>query len=275
MKIKDPYYRLPVIEALNSFGVMESGTTQPMRIRGVDMETGAKDNYVVKFIHGNRMDERASAFELLGAWMATELELPVVEPALIHISPAFTTTISGSGYQAAIKSIGYNFGSRYQEGFSSLVKAPSMISNLLQPLALDIFAFDQFISNADRSNRPEQRPNVLSDGNGYLILDHELAFSFVSLVPFLRNKTPWIPGHLERELIEGHVFYPYLRQKEYDFKPFCEKLCCFDSLFWERVHIFMPDSWKGDFIADIQSYLSSIVENREQFAAQLTSLLLP
>jgi len=275
MKITDTTYRLPTIEALNAFGVMESGTTQPMKIRGVDMETGLKDNYVVKFVHGNRMSERASALELLGAWMATELDLPVIEPVLIHISQAFTNTISGSGYQAALKSIGLNFGSRFQEGFSMLVKSPSLISNHLEWSAVDIFAFDQFISNADRSHKPEQKPNVLSDGNRFLLLDHELAFSFVSLLPFLRNKTPWIPGALEREMIEGHIFYKYLRQKEYDFKPFVEKLCCFDAYFWERVRTFMPDSWKGNFLQDIQSYLDPIIENREIFAEQLTILLLP
>ena len=276
MKITDAGYQLPTIEALGGFGVMESGTTQPMKIRGVDRATSVRDHFVVKFRHGNRMSERACAFELLGAWMAMEMDLPIIEPVLINISEDFTKTILGKqGYQSALKSIGLNFGSRYQEGLSMLVRSPSLISNQLEPIALDIFAFDQFISNGDRSHKPEQKPNVLSDGNRYLLLDHELAFSFVSLLPFLRNKTPWLPGAMEREMIEGHIFYPYLHRREYDFKPFCEKLSCFDVHFWDRVHTFLPDSWSGDFIQDIQSYLGSIVENRRIFAEQLTKLLLP
>ncbi len=276
VKITDAAYRLPTIEALGSFGIMETGTTQPMRIRGVDTTTGQRDHYVVKFRHGNRMSERACAFELLGAWMAMELELPVVEPVLVSISEAFTNTIKGKqGYPSALKSIGLNFGSRFQEGFSMLVKSPSLMSNQLEPTARNIFAFDQFISNSDRSHRPEQKPNVLSDGNQYLILDHEMAFSFVSLLPSFRNKTPWIPGHLERDMLVGHIFYPYLRHREFDFKPFCEKFSCFDGQFWQRVNSFMPASWKGDYLPDIQAYLNSIIEKRETFAEQLTKLLLP
>lgn len=276
MKLTDKGYRLPIIEALGGFGLMESGTTQPMRIRGVDVETGSRDHFVVKFRNGNRMSEKACAFELIGAWMAMELDIPVVEPVLVNIGEEFTSTILGKpGYTSAIKSVGINFGSRYREGYSMLVKSPSIVPNTMESMARNIFTFDQFISNADRSHNPAQKPNVLSDGNQYLILDHEMAFSFLSLLSFLRNKTPWLLGPSENEMLIGHIFYPYLRQRAHDFKPFCERLVCFNDEFWSKANSFMPDSWKGDFLLEIQSYLGSITENKETFAEELTKHLLP
>lgn len=54
-KLSHSEYRLPVIEALNSFKIFETGTTAPMAINGVDVDSDERGQFVVKFKHNNRM----------------------------------------------------------------------------------------------------------------------------------------------------------------------------------------------------------------------------
>ena len=42
LKITDNSYTLPQIKALAGIHVMSTGTTEPMLIRGVDMDSGAR-----------------------------------------------------------------------------------------------------------------------------------------------------------------------------------------------------------------------------------------
>lgn len=210
-KITDKKYALPVIHALDGFGVLESGTTKPMKVKGADMITGIRGHYVVKYINSNRIDVRATCREVLGLWIGNELGLNMVEPVAINITQQFVETLKGKdGYNSARNSIGLNFGSSYVEGYNELITGKPLSSPKLLNDAKDIFAFDMFISNADRG---AGKPNVLSNGNDFLLFDHELAFSFVLLLPFLQNKTPWILGDGEKEMYERHYFYPYLKYK--------------------------------------------------------------
>lgn len=272
LKITDDGYLLPQIQALLGSHVLSSGTTQPMLIRGVDMNTGERNRFVVKFMNAPRMSLRAACCEILGVWIGKELGLNVVEPVLIHIGNEFVETIVGrDGYQNARNSVGINFGSVFVEGYSELVNGKVALSNILLEEAKDIFAFDMFISNSDRG---AGKPNVLTNGEKFLVYDHELAFSFVMLLPFLRNKTPWILGDAEREMYEKHHFYPYLRNTQIDFHEFTERFLLIDHYFWERVSKFMPIEWKIEQIEDVKNYLRAIMEHKEIFAEQLKKVLL-
>lgn len=271
-KLTDTGYRLPTIEALSAFELFDKGTTQPLGVWGVNTVSGERGQYVVKFRNTGRMTATSLAFELIGAWMAKELDLPVVEPALVHISADFVeTALKGeAGYRAALQSQGLNFGSKYVSGFSNIPQAPLVLPSGLQKTVELIYVFDMFIANTDRGH---QRPNVISNGADLLIYDHELAFSFLLMLPSLRNKTPWALNEADRYLYEKHIFYKYLKAQKPDLTEPVLKLSCFDSVFWSKVYQNLPDDWKTDQVLEIEPYLSGMIENLPYFAASLNKTI--
>lgn len=271
-KITDTDYRLPVIEALSAFDLYDKGTTEPLAVWGADTHTGERGQYVVKFKNSGRMTPTSSAFELIGAWMAKELELPVVEPVLVNISPDFIeTSLKGrDGYRAAFQSQGINFGSKYISGYSNIPQAPFSLPKELENTTELIYVFDMFIANTDRGH---QRPNVISNGSNLLIYDHELAFSFLLILPFLRNKTPWILNEADRNLYENHFFYKWLKERKPDLTEHVDKLKCFNTVFWSKVYENLPDEWRTDKVSEIEPYLTGIIENLPYFAKSLNKTI--
>lgn len=272
IKITDPGYRLPYVEALSAFGVMDTGTTEPMAVWGVDTQSGKRGQYVVKFVGSPRMSVKSSCRELLGCFIAKQLDIDAVEPVIINISEDFVNTIIGQkGYQSALKSIGLNFGSVYEEGYAVFPNANFwMKSNLLEQAKM-IFMFDMLIGNADRG---AGKPNIMGNGERLLVFDHELAFSFADILPFLRNKTPWVLGEAEREMYTSHYFYPFLHRQEIDFTSFTEKLVMLNNAFWNKAFSLIPADWKTEELDDIKLRLNLIIKNRHSFSENLTKILL-
>lgn len=271
-KITDAKYILPQIQALSATRVLSTGTTEPMLIRGVDMDSGSRGQFVIKFTKGPRMSTTSACFETLGVWIGKELGLNVVEPTVVHVEQDFVDTIAGrDGFQNARNSIGINYGCTYVEGYMELIDGRAFLSKNLISEAQNIFAFDMFISNSDRG---AGKPNVLTNGHNFLIYDHELAFSFIMLLPFLRNKTPWILGDAEKEMYNKHHFFSHLRHTKIDFFEFTERFTKIDNHFWGRVSELMPIQWQGSHIEDIKLYLSLITDHRGIFAKQLEQTLL-
>lgn len=271
-KLTESGYRLPLVEALSAFDLFDKGTTAPMGIWGVDTITGVRAQYVVKFKNSDRMTTTSSAFELIGSWMALEIGLPVVEPSLINISPEFVNTLNRGqeGYRTAIQSQGINYGSKYQPGYSNIPEVSFSLPDNLMATAKLIYVFDVFIANTDRGH---QRPNVVSNGSELLIYDHELAFSFLRLLPLFRNKTPWILNETDRVLYEKHFFYKMLRELKTDLTPQVTLLQCFDDGFWKKVFATLPHEWVNNEIKEIAPYLTSILENIAYFAESLNKTL--
>lgn len=272
IKLSNSDYRLPIVEAISEWGQFEAGTTLPHRIIGVDRASGERDEYVVKFWNHNRMNVSSSAFELLGAWMARELGLNAVEPALIHISKEFVDGVlkGRNGYKAASQSLGLNFGSKYREGESFIPPERGELKDEMLEQAKMLFVFDVFISNADRGH---QKPNVSSNGTDLFVYDHELAFTFTRILPFARNKTPWLLGDTEKEIYANHYFYNALREKETEVTQEVDKLTCFDNSFWEKAFNLLPLEWITDEVKQIPEFLESIIENRVEFAESLNQTL--
>lgn len=268
MKVTDPDYYLPVVDALNPFDLFKYGTTAPLAVWGVDSNSGERSRYVVKFKNSGRMSPASSAFELIASWMAMELGLPAVEPALINISPEFIElTMKGrDGYRNAAQSQGINFGSKYVEGYTDIPIPVILPATDLLETAKMIYVFDLFIANTDRGH---QRPNVLSNGSQLLIFDHELAFSFLQILPFMRNPTPWLLNDADRDLYRNHIFYQLLKDLIPDLSPQVKKLACFGASFWDKVIEKLPAEWKSEMVLEIIPYLTSIVNNRDYFAKSL------
>jgi hypothetical protein len=257
--------------ALGGFETFETGTTEPMAVTCVDVQSGERDQYVVKFRNANRMSVKSSCRELLGAWMAMELGIHCIEPVLINITDAFVKTISGRrGYKSALQSIGYNFGSIYKAGYNPLPAANFHLNDTLRDEARLIFMFDMLIGNADRG---AGKPNVSSNGQMLLVYDHELAFSFADLLSFARNPTPWIIGPLETEMYKQHYFYNLLRGENNEFNQLSNLLDCFNEEFWLNAHQWIPEEWKTEDLKTSQEHVTAMVSHKTEFTEQLTLIL--
>lgn len=91
-KLTHGEYKLPFVVALSAFDLPGSGSTLPQGVWAGNKESGERKQYIVKWQNANRMSPTSCGFELLGAWMAQELELPAVTPAAVEVSDAFVQT---------------------------------------------------------------------------------------------------------------------------------------------------------------------------------------
>src|SRR5690606_3498170 len=179
----------------------------PLVVTAVDTQSGVRGDYVVKLNASERMHEQARLRELVAAFMAIELDIPVVVPAVIDVGADFVETLQGKAfYGKASRSLGYNVGSEYLKNMPTLDNHIPL-SEAQKANGQHIFAFDVLIENVDRNF---EKPNMLTDGNRLVILDHELAFGFAFALSFLRNPTPWIIAERDGEWIRKHCLHKRL-----------------------------------------------------------------
>ncbi|EHM7982830.1 HipA family kinase [Elizabethkingia anophelis] len=268
MKITDDGFSLRKIFALEHLEKFDSGATFPMLIRGVCKETQIKGEYVVKYMAG-RIDKDASCRELLGSFLAMQFDLYVPEPVLIEISGDFVNTIEYLSDLSYINNcIGDNFGSEYMPGFIQILNEQTL-NGIQITDAVNIFAFDILISNADRR---VDKHNLLSDGKRLMIFDHELAFGF--LFAIVQNTKPWIIAEEDLYWIKNHIFYNRLKQIKPRFDDFVERLDIIDEKFWLRADTFIPREWQTSGYLKIKKHIAEIKKNKDVFLQQLNNLVI-
>jgi hypothetical protein len=251
--------------------VLASGTTEPQLIRGICQQTNAKSDYVVKYIKAQRMSPEASARELVAALIARELDFNVAEPVLIHIDSEFAGLVLGQpNHQTVINSLGFNFGNEYQKGYLQVLKDQQINPDTLLKL-VDLFAFDIFISNADRR---VDKPNFLTNGEDILIFDHELAFGFALELPFLRSQQPWLIRASDENWIRDNFCFNMIKGNQFDFAKFTDKLSVINNPFWDKIETFMPADWLTDQFYTIKAYLTTLINEADSFSNELNRILL-
>jgi hypothetical protein len=271
LKLSHPDYFLPTIYALEPGEVFSSGTTGPQLVRGICTKTHIKSDYVVKYLKAQRMSPEASARELVAALIARELDFNVPEPVIINISAEFVDVMKGrENYHVASQSIGFNFGSEYQKGYYPILRGQSLSETTTLKL-VELFAFDVFISNADRRM---EKLNFLSNGDDILIFDHELAFGFAMELHFLRNKEPWLIRESDKIWINDNFCYNMIKGNQYDFSTFTNKLAVINNSFWSKIETIMPDEWLNEQFGAIRAYLTTIIDKADLFSQELNRILL-
>ncbi len=133
-----------------------------------------------------------------------------------------------------------------------------------------IYVFDMFIANTGRGH---QRDNIQSYGSRLLIYNHELACSFLHLLPFLKNETPWILNEADRDLYRGHIFYRVLKELKPALTQQVDQLQRFNQDFWDKAQAALPPARVDAKGMEIQPYLTSIVKSRSYFAESLNKTL--
>ncbi len=272
-KVTDPEYRLPVIEALANYGTITGGRSMPLTITGVDRHSGNRnEHYVLKWQNAHQLTKANLFNELVGAWIAKELDITCGDPVLINISPDFVEKVMAGqeGYKAAKESVGINFGTVFISGlqpFFNQFKAdePNIVNQ-----ALMIFVFDLFVDNADRG---QAKPNLFFKKENLIALDHELIFSFLSLI-FIKTDQPWLVfGDLE--LYNKHPLLPFLKTTTPDVSVCTEKLTRINDNFWDCVNNWLPQEWKSENLNKIKKRLDLIVSNKDIFAEQISQIINP
>lgn len=271
-KITDPDYFLPSVQAIEAGRILTSGRTRPMLMRGICKQTGVKDYYVVKLKGSPEMFKDACMNELIGSFIATELDLNVPSSATVEISPELVETMTGHGnHNFAHKSLGLNFGTLYKEGYLEILPRQNLSADLKERL-YDILAFDILIGNPDRRT---DKPNFLSNGKDFLIYDHELAFSFTQILSFARNPQPWLIPLTEMSWISTNYCFAQLKGKPFDFSSFAARLEGLNENFWARADELIPTEWKTTNYLVIKDHINSIVANCQTFIQELNRILSP
>lgn len=271
MSIKLPEFSLTHVYALEGHEEMENSANKPVLVSAVNEITGIRADYVVKLNASERMHEEARMRELIAAFMAIELEIPVVVPAIINVSQDFCNTLIGKSYfQKATKSLGYNVGSEYLADHFILDNFISL-NDAQEKNAQQIFSFDLMIENVDRNY---SKPNMITNGNELRVLDHELAFGFIMTLPFLRNPTPWLFNDGDLKWIKEHCLFKRLKGKVGELESFKGKLVRLDAEFWDKVQTLIPEEWfKEELFIGIKTHIDAMVVNRHEFITSIKRLL--
>jgi hypothetical protein len=191
-----------------------SGKTRPLFLTCTDPD-GAEVEIVAKLSAGCEQQAVSLARELIAACLAGDLGLPVPEPVLVELRPAWIESVSdGDVHRLLRASLPVAFGSRHVGNQFSTWKPAARLTERMVPVALAIFVFDAVIANPDRRT---ENPNCLVKGEEIRIIDHEMALTHHLVVPRL---TPWRPGALQNLMSPGrHIFRDKLRGRLLDFSP--------------------------------------------------------
>ena len=136
--------------------------------------------------------------EAIGACLAADLGLPVPQPFLVEMPPAWVAAVSDADVRnAMIASVPIAFGSRLVGPQFGTWHSGFMLRPQMADTALGIFVFDAIIQNDDRR---EGNANCLVLGEHLRIIDHELAFAHAQMLFW---QPPWQLGGLQRLVNPG------------------------------------------------------------------------
>jgi hypothetical protein len=268
--IKDDSFKLSRIYPQVLREGFESSQNRPVLIRGINVDTGVADYYVIKPAGANRMYNGAAMRELIASLLALELELQTPEPVIVEVDDRFIELTKGTVYYSSFeKSQGLNFGSKYIEGHNiwkdDHFKTPVLFSEIQK-----IFIFDIFIENSDRN---KIKPNLMTNNQQILIFDHEIAFSFADILLY-NNATPWKFSDNDIQLFQNHLFYNFLHGKEFVSESFVDKMGTLDYRFWEKVESLLPKEWMHEKYPMIKNHLLKRISELEKFKNEIKRLLI-
>jgi hypothetical protein len=248
---------------------LSSGKTRPCLL-ACTIANGNEIEVVAKFAEGCELKERGLIAEAITAVLAADLDLPVPEPFLVPLSDEFIREISDSQLRRLAESGSkVCFGSKKLPPGFSTYPADKPLPRTLIPTAAEIFAFDHFIANPDRT---VANPNLLFNGRQFAIYDHELAFFTEGVIGW---RAPWEDGGAQfpsgMPPQNRHVFLEELRGK-----LDLDRLSgAFDVVTNERLTEYrqaLPDAWVGDGTG-VDQILAYIQELKDKLPLAINQLL--
>ena len=241
---------------------MSTGRNRPLLL-GCENTGGELFEVVVKF-RGRELDEKAQTAELIAAQLADDLGLQVPQAAMVDVPPGFAAVIPERELVKMVKgSPGFNFGSVHAgAGFTTWPPGRNP-HGAQRDQAVDVFAFDALVQNPDRR---AVTPNLWVRSDRIGVLDHEQAFSFLSLPILGGAPKPWTAANHANafRFLEHHIFYQSLRGGRLNLGPFQEKLGALTDGQIQAYANGVQAEWnKSDFCDRIVEYLREARGQRE------------
>lgn len=260
------------VEAVRFDRVMTNGKTKPIMV-ACDRSTGDEIEIIAKFSFGCDNSPDALVREALAAMLAKDLGLPVPEPFIVSVSPEFIRTIDDPVVASYLRqSIPLGFGSkRLPDGYATWTSSSGKLSDNLRTEAVEILAFDCFVTNADR--RPEN-PNLLCNGKLFAIIDHEMAF--MTNLNMLWTE-PWIKGSLSSFYHpKQHVFFNALKTGELDLQRFSDAFVMITDKRIKEYNDAIPTSWlsQNDALGRAIAFIPKLRDNVKDAIEELQRALL-
>ncbi len=214
---------IPTVTALIPYQTLSHGRTRPTIVEAED-EAENRHEVVVKLFRSEERGIKASISELVCSLLGTRLGLQAPTPFFVSIPEGFHELVADAEARERFRiARGLQFGSAYMRG-SSTVLADRSVPGEKRSEAGAVFAFDCLTQNPDR--RPD-KPNLLEHNDGYWLIDHDLAFSFVGEILIGGPISPWEPralGSPAFSFLPKHLFTRALCGKEEALDAFAERL---------------------------------------------------
>lgn len=267
-KLKD-VWMLESVTATRFARRMTNGKTKPC-LMACDCDDGSEVEVIAKLSGGCERGIGGLVAEAIVAMFAADLELPVPQPYLVRVEPELVRLIPDAEIQDLCASSScVAFGSRLLPPSHSVWLHSRAIPQPLQQQAIEIFALDALLMNADR--RPSN-PNCQSNGSTFAIYDHELCF-----VPILFTPLPWVPNALEylRDDEASHLFRAGLQGALVDLSRFAGAVEAVTSARIQQYLAALPPEWfSADAIAVAAAeHLSALRDNIEAAITEVTRVL--
>jgi HipA-like kinase len=205
--------------------------------------------------------------ELIASLLADELGLARPLPAIVDVDPNISNLLSPKDFDVAAmikKSGGANFASRVLSGGYGTWPVNKSVPSSLVQLAAEIFAFDALIQNPDR--RPNN-PNLLWKGSEIIIIDHELAFSFLYQIG--TSGRPWEVRASAGDFLNDHVFSKDLKGKKIDLTRFRDALEGIDKATLDALIDQVPIEWNNDNLSRMRAHFTDVQNHAEEFIEQV------
>ena len=195
--------------------MLSGGSTKPWRIVGIDGDKSQPEEtpYVVKlFTERQIIQGHSIAKEFICNTLASQFDLEVPEACLVNLrDEGFKSTLE----KEPLKNLSQKYSG---PTFSSRLIDASLINEQLKGPAYrmhdyaTLFAFDCLIFNTDRGGY-RNKPNLLVDDEGFILIDHELTFSFIDSGDDKGyNKIiEDLNGNAWPSFYQKHLFYPLLK----------------------------------------------------------------
>jgi len=250
---------VPRIRAQTFIGKMSHGRTQP-GLYSCHIGEDQYQEYVVKY---HSQLGSSIVCEFIAAQLGHYLGLPIPPTAIVEINAELIDIIPHLSNLLA-KDSGPHFGSEHKGGGYTVLPDAFSIPQDLIPSAIDIFAFDMLIQNPDRSYKPGQgKPNLLYNGSEFVIFDHELAFSFLSIIG---DPPPTAWELRNEEWVESHIFYRqlarYADKYTISFDNFITRFQSVSDAILTEIVQTIPVNWNdSDQVSKIVDHLITVREN--------------
>ncbi len=253
---------IPYLHASSYQRRMTVGRTRPCLFSCENADGDLNGEYVVKLRAGLDNPDVGLFSELFASQLATFLDIPTPEPAIIIVNPELADIIEEPQLEHDIRSsTGHNFGSKVITGGFDTWPIGEAIPPSLKQLACEVFAFDAMIQNPDR--KPEN-PNILWRGHELYVIDHETSFSFVY---------PIIGQESTMDFLRDHLFYQSFKEEAINLDRFAGAL---ETLSEERLNNMItniPDEWNNEHIPKIVNHINSITNHVNEFIDEIRGVL--